>query len=90
MRHISVQHSRWSEPTSDAEAQRRAGGRRAFNARRRFQRLVRRIKVIELLGRYGFFRNGAKIARELGVSRATICCDRRAILRGDWAERKVI
>jgi len=51
---------------------RRAGGRRAYNAQRRFAAAYRTKEVAELL-RDGLHQ--AEVARRLGVSKATICRD---------------
>lgn len=74
---------KWSAPVSDGEAARRAGGRRAYNAARRVQAQERRRQVAELLNKYGLLEYGtqARIADELGVSRATVHRDVRAILK---------
>jgi hypothetical protein len=60
---------------------RRAGGRRHYNAWRQFQQQHRRLEVSALLGRYGIAKHGvqARIARELGVSEATVSRDVRAL-----------
>jgi hypothetical protein len=70
----------WGAPVTDIEAFRRAGGRRAYNALRRIDVEIRRMKVLKLLRRYGF-RHGiqARIAHELGVSEATISRDIAAL-----------
>jgi hypothetical protein len=39
----------WQRPIPDQDAYRRAGGRRAWNARRQIQRLLRRQQVVKLL-----------------------------------------
>ncbi len=55
---------------------RRAGGRRAYNSRRRFQLLLRLRQVVTLLDQYGMERGyQARIAEELDVSPATVCRD---------------
>lgn len=62
--------------------QRRASGRRAYNAWRHDMAMFRRIQVAKLLGQYGFVRGAQRrIARQLGVSEATISRDTWAILR---------
>lgn len=73
----------WSVPVSPEEAVRRAGGRRRYNAERRDQVLARRRQVADLLHKYGLIKHGtqARIADELGVSRATVHRDVRAILK---------
>jgi hypothetical protein len=72
----------WSAPVSDEVAAARAAGRRHYNAVRHLQAELRRGQVLELLMEHGFFSRGIqrRIARHLGVSRATICKDVRAIL----------
>jgi hypothetical protein len=73
----------WSAPTSLDEVRRRAGGRRHYNAWRQHLALFRRCKVSRLLGRYKLFERGTvtAIARELGVSVATVSRDLQAMLR---------
>lgn len=63
----------WSSPTTADEAARRAGGRRAYNARRAFAATVRRYRLSKLLGsgQVDWWRGGAEAARLLGVSRST-------------------
>jgi hypothetical protein len=72
----------WSEPTSTDEAHARAAGRRRYNALRQERAQLRRGRVAELALEYGGLHYGvqASIARQLGVSEATICRDLRAIL----------
>jgi hypothetical protein len=55
----------------------RAGGRRRYNKQRQEAAAERRSEVWRLLDLYGHGRRGtqARIARELNVSRATICRD---------------
>lgn len=67
----------WSAPVSDAVAQRRAGGRRAYNSWRRDMAIIRRAHVATLLlaGRRQY-----EIAAELGVARSTICKDVAALV----------
>jgi hypothetical protein len=67
----------WEARTDFETVCRRAAGRRAFNAKRRFLRLVRRRKVFDLLEIYGLRTWGActRIARELGVHRSTVARD---------------
>lgn len=73
----------WSFPTTPDEVARRAGGRRHYNAWRQFRALHRRSEVARRLTVQGAFRRGfqARLARELGVSRATICRDVRELRR---------
>ena len=70
----------WSAPVSDAEAARRAGGRRRYNAWRHFCAVWRRREVarlyLELGGGYGV---QAAMARRLGVSQATVSRDMAAL-----------
>ena len=74
----------WSAPTGWDTVCRRASGRRAFNARRREAALLRRLEVVGLYRRLGGRRGvQAELARRLGVSRATISRDLRA-LREDF------
>ena len=62
------------------EINRRAGGRRKYQAMRRLSALLRRGQISELLKETGF-RHGAQaeIARALGVSESTISRDFRDI-----------
>lgn len=74
----------WSAPTTPEAAARRAGGRRRYNAQRKFVAEYRRTILRELLFAKGRLRERgvqAKLARDLGVSRATICRDIRVLLR---------
>jgi len=67
----------WSAPTTAEEVARRAAGRTHYNAWRKSMALRRRCEVSRLLTAQGAFRRGyqAKLARLLGVSRATVCRD---------------
>jgi hypothetical protein len=79
--------NKWSEGVSDHEAAWRAGGRRRYNAWRKFRAEFRRRELARLMcvqGGPSFWRSGAALARRLGVSRATICRDRQALLRGTY------
>jgi DNA invertase Pin-like site-specific DNA recombinase len=69
------------------QAFKRAGGRRRYNERRQEEARARRDEVSRLLDLYGERRRGtlAKIAREMGVSRATITRDVRALTALRWA-----
>jgi len=70
-------------PQSAGEAYRRAGGRRRYHARRRREAEGRRARVAELVIRWGWVQGTqARIARELGVSEATISRDMRKIYAG--------
>ena len=69
-------------PTSD-EVNRRAGGRKAYNARRQFIAAQRLHEVAELIAKLGFDRGClVKIARALGVSGATVTRDVQRLLAG--------
>jgi predicted DNA-binding transcriptional regulator YafY len=71
----------WGAPTSWDEVCRRAAGRARYHAMRRAQRVLRRRKVLRLLRRYGCCHGvQARIARELGVSEATVSRDVAALL----------
>lgn len=73
----------WARPVPDEVAYRRAGGRRAYNARRQALAGLRRQAVVELLaesGRSLFARDTVRwLAGELGVSTRTIQRDLAAI-----------
>lgn len=71
----------WAWATDWDTVCRRAAGRRHYNSWRGFVAEYRRLKVCELLARYGF-RHGvqARMARELRVSEATVCRDLKVIL----------
>jgi hypothetical protein len=86
-RMLNQRRQPWSAPTTDAEASRRAGGRRAYNTKRRFMAAHRRRKVLELLCRTTGFGYGcqARIAAILGTSPATVSRDCRA-LRQAWLD----
>jgi DNA-binding NarL/FixJ family response regulator len=57
-----------------------AGGRRRYHAQRRREATARRIKVMELMCETGLGRGfQATIAKELGVSEATVSRDMRVI-----------
>lgn len=67
-------------PKSAEEAYRRAGGRRRYHAQRRREAEERRARVAELVMQWGWVQGTqARIARELGVSEATISRDMRRI-----------
>lgn len=70
--------SSWSAFTTTSEANRRAAGRRHYNAMRRFNGDLRRVEVGKLITAYGLGRGvKARIARELGVHPSTISRDLR-------------
>ena len=78
-------YTEWSDWTSDDEAYRRAGGRRAYNAWRQSMALYRRMRLMEIAARNQlnlWSRNGAQkaLARALGVSPSTVSRDIKAIL----------
>lgn len=72
----------WGARVSRDEMQRRAAGRRRYNAVRRFRRTLRRAEVAERLARCGGLRRGvlARIAAELGVHRSTVSRDLAALV----------
>jgi hypothetical protein len=74
----------WSAPTTADEVARRAGGRKHYNSWRRWLAFCRRhTEVARRLFAQGAWTRGvqARLARELGVSRATICRDVQYLLR---------
>lgn len=74
-----MSNSSWPGITPEAAA-RRAGGRRRYNAERHDEMLLRRYQVAHLLEEYGVgWGAQARMAEELGVSRATVCRDIAAI-----------
>jgi DNA invertase Pin-like site-specific DNA recombinase len=76
-----VRKTWWSRPTSWAEVKRRAAGRYKYNAIRRVQAQLRRREVLKLLGEIGWtYGSQVRIARQLGVSEATISRDLAVIL----------
>lgn len=74
-------------PLTFEQVCKRAGGRRRYNRQRQVAAEQRRAQVRELLARYGRKGRGtqARIARELGVSEATVSRDVRDILFWQWA-----
>lgn len=76
-----MNRSAWSAQVTDDEAHRRAGGRAHYNSMRKYRALMRQIEVLRLFDVYsGFiYRVQARIARELGVSRSTVCRDVKKI-----------
>jgi hypothetical protein len=77
----------WSHRIDTGAAHRRAGGRLHYNACRRFRQAWRRTEVARLLTCKGsLFRRGiqTELARELNVSRSTICRDLAYLLRLGW------
>ncbi len=84
--------STWGDYAPDDVVARRAGGRRRYNAQRRFEATLRRCQVARLSLRWAMAHpdpfqrgKGAWIARQLGVSEATISRDLAAI-RALWLE----
>ena len=68
--------STWSAITSTSEANRRAAGRRHYNAQRQFSAHLRRIEVQRLLLEYGYEHGvRARIAARLGVHPSVITRD---------------
>lgn len=77
----------WSASTTNEAAARRAGGRRHYNAWRKALAAHRRRKISRWLSVRGrMFERGiqTRLARRLGVSRATICRDMAYLLRLGW------
>jgi hypothetical protein len=77
----------WSQRIDTGAAYRRASGRRHYNAVRRFIQALRRAELAERLAcKDALFRRGlqTELARELGVSRATVCRDMAYLLRLGW------
>ena len=74
----------WSDPTSDEEAQRRAGGRRLYNGTRQVLAELRRLRLIRTVRRLDLMLCGrgtqARLARLLRVSPSTVCRDMKRIL----------
>lgn len=69
----------------DADARRRAGGRRHYNHWRQVKAELRRVQVAELLPVYGLSRGAqTRIAQRLGVHRSTICRDVHAVIATGW------
>ena len=81
--------SSWSAPTTSDEAYRRASGRRAYNSRRKGAALERRIQVAraftEIVEEEGLGVLGrgvqARLARQFGVSKATMTRDTQFLWR---------
>jgi hypothetical protein len=78
----------WGARITAYEAYRRAGGRRALNARRRFQAGERQVQVAQRIAQLGL-QHGvrARIALELGVHPSTIGRDIQRIF-GDRGPRQ--
>jgi len=78
----SAPSKNWSALTSSDEANRRAAGRRKYNAHRQFVALIRRKRVAALAWQYGLEKRGSRtrIAEELEVHRSTVSKDIKAIL----------
>jgi hypothetical protein len=71
-----MNHQEWRRLVPDQHAYRRAGGRRAWNARRQIQQLLRRQQVAKLL-RAG--RSRGEMAQALVVHPSTISRDLAAL-----------
>jgi DNA-binding CsgD family transcriptional regulator len=70
----------WSAPVAADVAYRRAAGRRAINARRRYAAAKRQAEVVRLVGERGMGCGAqAEIARQLQVHRSTVCRDLRQV-----------
>ena len=85
----------WRLPVVTDGAHRRAGGRRRYNAHRRRSAELRRERVLALMAmtapRFMTERGWqARTARELGVSRATVCRDVDALLAEMFGGREPI
>jgi hypothetical protein len=78
----------WSDRTDFSVVCHRAGGRRAYNAKRRFCAAYRRMRLAKLLNKYPPLQRGiqSRLAAELGVSRSTVCRDMQRLLR-EWRRR---
>jgi DNA-binding NarL/FixJ family response regulator len=71
----------WSALTTAEQAHARAAGRRHYNVVRQLYATLRRAEVARLLRAYGYdWGVQARIARQLGVSQATVSRDVAAIL----------
>jgi hypothetical protein len=82
--HRAMTRQEWHQPTDWNVVCARAAGRRKYNERRRlFAAQVCDELVWPLLLKYGFDSWGvcARIGREIGVSRATVCRYRQRILK---------
>jgi predicted DNA-binding protein len=80
-RHRTEMLNTWGARTTWDEVCRRASARRKYHSLRRFRRRWRRLLVSRQLRREGFgYGVKARLARTLGVSKATITNDVRAIL----------
>jgi hypothetical protein len=76
-----VRKTFWSQPTSWAEVKRRAAGRAKYNKVRQVRAAWRRRDVLTLLREIGWsYGSQAAIARQLGVSEATISRDLAKLL----------
>ncbi len=89
--HTYRKSSFWSDSVPDQEAWRRASGRRHYNAWRRLKAEYRRFQLVGLARQlpWSFWgRNGAELARRLGVSRSTICRDMKVLKQASMDHRQ--
>lgn len=71
-----MRRSEWGKPVSADEAHRRAGGRARYNATRENRASKRRQQLLAMLrGKHPRRGELASLARQCGVSKATICRD---------------
>ena len=79
-----MSNNNWSRPTDWDTVCRRNAGRRHYNAVRQFLRLRRRGQLVALLNQHHLLLchrgTQARLARELGVSRTTVCRDVQFLL----------
>lgn len=89
----------WFAPIEDSDAYRRAGGRRAYNARRSFLREARLRRIVEALHhvrrsstslRFIPWGSQQKLAKRLGVHPGTLSRDLKALraeaIAARWAK----
>ena len=81
---MTISKQGWTEPTSTAEANARAGGRARYNGWRQTRAKLRQAEVARLIAEMGGLHPGvqAAVARRLGVNESTISRDIRAIFNG--------
>ena len=79
---VPVSRSEWATPTSVEVVQRRAAGRRRYNAVRRLRAQLRGVTAFRLMCQYDWARGAqSRVAAELGVHRSTISRDLAAVPR---------